>query len=171
MVGGSRQLGVVAAALLAIACSGLSLQACGGSKGGTGSTGTTTSPSSTATAANTSTGEPTPSHVVSEHVVAATSGTVTASMTAAGHRPRVNAPWPIRFSVKNEGRPAKAEVRYEYLFGGQVVAHRSRYSFTGVFHDTFRWPASAVGYPLTFRAVIHSAGVTLNLDYPVQVVH
>jgi hypothetical protein len=51
-----------------------------------------------------------------------------------------------------------------------VVAHRSHYRFTGSFHDTFEWPASAVGYPLTFRAVIKSDGATLNLDYPVQVV-
>ena len=168
MVDGPHQLGL-GAAVLAIACGGLSLQACGGSKASTSTTGTT-SLSGTGPATNTSTGEATPSHVVSKHVVTVTSGTVTASMNAAGHHPRVNAPWPIRFSVSNEDKPARAEVRYEYLFGGQVVAHRSRYSFTGSFHDTFRWPASAVGYPLIFRAVIHSAEVTLNLDYPVQVV-
>ena len=58
---------------------------------------------------------------------------------------------------------------YEYLFGGQVVAHRSHYTFTGHFSDIFKWPSSAVGYPLTFRAVIVSDGATINLDYPVQV--
>lgn len=141
------------------------LVACGGSKGTT----TATRSSSTATT-TTVTGEAAQSHAVSESVVTASSGAVTASMNAAGHRPRVNAPWPIRFTVANRGRPASAEVRYEYLFGGQVVAHRSHYRFTGTFHDIFRWPASAVGYPLTFRAVIGSAGTTLNLDYPVQVV-
>jgi hypothetical protein len=60
-------------------------------------------------------------------------------------------------------------VSYEYLFGGQVVAHRSHYTFTGHFSDIFQWPSSAVGYPLTFRAVIVSEGVTIDLDYPVQV--
>jgi hypothetical protein len=60
-------------------------------------------------------------------------------------------------------------VSYEYLFGGQVVAHRSHYTFTGHFSDIFRWPSSAVGYPLTFRAVIVAGGQTVNLDYPVQV--
>jgi hypothetical protein len=60
-------------------------------------------------------------------------------------------------------------VSYEYLLGSKVVAHRSHYAFTGHFSDVFTWPSSAVGYPLTLRAVIVSEGVTVNLDYPVQV--
>jgi hypothetical protein len=91
-------------------------------------------------------------------------------MHASGHHPRVNRPWPVSFSVTQAGRPAQARVRYEYLFAGQVVAHRSNYRFSGSFHDTFVWPPSALGYPLTFRAVITSAKVTLNLDYAVQVI-
>jgi hypothetical protein len=90
-------------------------------------------------------------------------------MRASSHHPRVNRPWPVSFTVSQAGKPATARVRYEYLFGGQVVARRSNYRFTGRFHDTFIWPPSAVGYPLTFRAVISSASTTLNLDYPVQV--
>ena len=66
-------------------------------------------------------------------------------------------------------QPANATIVYEYLYGGAVVAHRSHYTFTGHFHDTLRWPSSAVGYPLTFRAVVTSGGATVNLDYPVQV--
>jgi hypothetical protein len=95
---------------------------------------------------------------------------VTASMHPANHHPKVKAPWPISFTVTRDGRPAHASVSYEYLFAGQVVAHRSHYTFTGRFSDVFHWPASAVGYPLTFRAVIVSGGVSINLDYPVQVV-
>lgn len=160
-----------AAVLVAVACCA-SLTACGGSKGSasTASTaGATASTASGATRANTSPAEAVPSHIVSAHVVSATAGTLTATMHAAGHDPRVNAPWPIAFAVTSGGKPARAEVAYEYLFGGQVVAHRSHYRFTGSFHDVFQWPASAVGYPLTFRAVIVSEGVTFNLDYPVQV--
>jgi hypothetical protein len=140
--------------------------ACGGSKG---AATTASKPSATTGKSPAASGEAAPSHVVSERVVRATSNAVTASINAAGHSPRVNVPWPIRFTVKSNDKPARAEVRYQYLFGGQVVAHRSRYRFTGSFHDSFNWPASAVGYPLTFRAVIVSEGVTLNLDYPVQV--
>lgn len=96
-------------------------------------------------------------------------GSVTATLHAGTHHPKVGQAWPIRFTASSAGHPAKATVSYEYLFGGQVVAHRSHYTFTGRFSDVFRWPSSAVGYPLTFRAVIVSAGKTINLDYPVQV--
>jgi hypothetical protein len=90
-------------------------------------------------------------------------------MHASSHNPRVNKPWPISFTVSTASRPAAAEVRYEYLFAGQVVAHRSDYHFRGHFKDTFLWPSSALGYPLTFRAVILAGGKTLYLDYPIQV--
>lgn len=150
--------------LVAGLCCVSALAACGGSKQAAATTATTATTSGGANPAQTP-----PSHAVSGHVVTATSGTVTASMNAAGHSPRVGVSWPVRLVVKSNDKAAKAEVRYEYMFGGQVVAHRSHYRFTGGFHDTFNWPASAVGYPLTFRAVILSEGVTLNLDYPVQV--
>jgi len=104
------------------------------------------------------------------NVVSASVGIVRARLHAATHHPKVQVPWPIHFTVTRGGAPAHASVSYEYLFAGQVVAHRSHYTFRGVFSDTFHWPSSAVGYPLTFRAVIESAGVTINLDYPVQVV-
>jgi hypothetical protein len=103
-------------------------------------------------------------------VVAGTAGGVTATLKAGTHHPKVNRSWPIHFTVTKAGRPAKASVSYEYLFAGQVVAHRSHYTFEGRFSDTFHWPASAVGYPLTFRAVIVSGGARIDLDYPVQVV-
>lgn len=104
------------------------------------------------------------------NVVGASVGGVSATLHAATHHPKVQVPWPIHFTVTRGGAPAHASVSYEYLFAGQVVARRSHYTFTGEFSDTFHWPASAVGYPLTFRAVIVSAGVTIDLDYPVQVV-
>lgn len=90
-------------------------------------------------------------------------------MHAGTHHPKVNAPWPIYFTVTSGATPVKGSVSYEYLFGGQVVARRSHYTFNGRFSDVFMWPASAVGYPLTFRAVIAHGAVTINLDYAVQV--
>ncbi len=140
------------------------LTACGGGskpKSGTAQSRTETTTSSTQTPSSASS---------SANEVRASSGGVTATLHAAGHSPRVNRGWPISFTVTRQGRPAKADVRYQYLFAGNVVARRSHYFFTGHFSDVFRWPASAVGYPLTFRAVISSGGVTLNLDYPVKVV-
>jgi hypothetical protein len=143
---------------------------------GQGPAGSGQSPAATgATQPPTATAQPTttasaPSTEASPGVVRVSSGAITATMHASTHHPRVNERWPVAFLVTHAGRPAKAEVAYEYLFAGQVVAHRSHYRFTGSFHDVFQWPSSAVGYPLTFRAVIVSATTTLNLDYPVQVV-
>jgi hypothetical protein len=90
-------------------------------------------------------------------------------MRAGTHHPKVNAHWPVHFVVKRGAVPLAASVSYEFLFAGQVVARRSHFTFTGHFSDVFMWPSSAVGYPLTFRAVIVSAGARINLDYPVQV--
>ena len=153
------------------AASALLLAACGGSKSTTGPTTAPTSATTASTSASPAQGESSAaaSRETAPGVVRASQGGVSASLHATTHDPRVNAAWPISFIVTSAGKPAMAEVAYEYLFGGQVVAHRSHYRFTGHFHDLFRWPASAVGYPLTFRAVIVTGGATLNLDYPVQV--
>jgi len=149
---------------------GVLLIGCGGSKtpSNTSSTAmTATQPSSTQMTSSTVT--PPPSSEVSPGVVRASARGVSATMHASTHSPRVNRPWPVSFTVTSAGKPVRAEVRYQYLFAGQVVARRSHYTFTGSFHDVFMWPSSAVGYPLTFRAVISSGDVTLNLDYPVRV--
>lgn len=110
------------------------------------------------------------SHEVSPGVVRASAQGVDVTMRASGHHPHVNRPWPVSFTVIRAGRPARARVRYEYLFAGQVVAHRSNYGFTGSFRDVFVWPPSALGYPLTFRAVVTAGKATLSLDYAVQVI-
>lgn len=92
------------------------------------------------------------------------------ALEAKTHRPTAGAPWPIVIRAHDPaGRPLAAEVRYQYLFGGAVVAHRSHYRFRGTFHDTFRWPARAVGVPLTFRAVVSTRFGVRRLDYDVQV--
>jgi hypothetical protein len=148
----------------------LLLAGCGGQSSSDPSTHSTASVS-TRPATGASTTQP----AVSSSVGAATtvtgsSGGVTTVLHAGTHHPRVGRPWPIRFTVSSGGRPARASVSYEYLLGSQVVAHRSHYTFTGHFADVFRWPAAAVGYLLTFRAVILADGATLDLDYPVRVV-
>jgi hypothetical protein len=148
------------------ACGGESKQSAAGSShsSATRSPSTTQSTSSAQSTGSTVTGSSTASGLVS-----ATAGEVEATLRASTHHPKVGAPWPISFEVTKASRPLEAKVSYEYLFAGNVVAKRSNYTFTGRFSDLFRWPASAAGYPLTFRAVIVAAGQTLYLDYPVQV--
>ncbi len=157
-------LAVLAAAVLGIA-------GCGGSSGKTGSS----SSGPAATTAATSTARPATSPLVASAsagtgtIVTASAGGVTATLHGSTHRPKVERPWPISFTATRGGRAARASVSYEYLLGGQVVARRSHYTFDGHFSDVFKWPATALGYPLTFRAVIVSGGATINLDYPVLV--
>lgn len=94
----------------------------------------------------------------------------TVTLTAPTHTPRAGAPWPIVIRAYGPGgQPLRAEVVYEYLFAGQVVAHRSHYRFRGTFHDVISWPARSQGIPLTFRAVVTTPLGIRNLDYPVRV--
>jgi hypothetical protein len=151
----------------------LALAGCGGSSSSSNTNSsstrsTTTTPTVSSTATTTASTTVTATAGTTDKVTAS-SGGVTASMHAGTHAPKVEAPWPIHFTVTRSGQPVAAGVSYEYMFGGQVVAHRSHYTFKGHFSDVFKWPSSAVGYPLTFRAVITSGGVIINLDYPVQV--
>jgi hypothetical protein len=94
----------------------------------------------------------------------------TITLSAQTHRPVAGAAWPIVIRAHDAaGRPLQAEVRYQYLFAGVVVARRSHYRFRGTFHDTFRWPARSLGVPLTFRAVVTTPLGTRRLDYDVRV--
>ena len=157
---------VCGAAVLALLAA-MTAMGCGGSS----KPASTSAPSTrAATAPSTATTEqPGTATASGPRVVRATGGEVEAEMRAGTHTPTVNAAWPVHFRVRRAGRAARASVRYEYLFQGQVVARRSHFTFHGRFSDIFRWPAAAVGYPLTFRAVIESGGTTVNLDYTVQV--
>ncbi len=147
----------------------LLLAGCGG-QSSSGPTHSAASVSTRPATTSASTIQPAVSSSAGATTVTGSSGGVTATLRAGTHHPRVQRPWPIHFTVSSGGRPARATVSYEYLLGSQVVAHRSHYTFTGRFADVFRWPAAAVGYLLTFRAVIVADGATLDLDYPVQVV-
>lgn len=143
----------------------LAVAGCGGSSGGktsrTSSTASTTKQTPPSRVASASAG--------SGNTASASADGVTATMHGSTHTPKVERPWPVDFTVTRGGRAATASVSYEYLFDGQVVARRSHYTFKGHFSDDFKWPSSAVGYPLTFRAVIVSDGVTIDLDYQIQV--
>lgn len=144
----------------------LALVGCGGS-----SKGSTTQASAAGSTNATSAAVPTaPATSTAPGVVSESLGSVRASMHAGTHHPVANRPWPVHFAVTQNGQPARASVAYEFVLAGQVVAHRSHYAFDGHFSDIVVWPPSAVGYPLTFRAVIVTGSATLNLDYPVQVI-
>lgn len=92
------------------------------------------------------------------------------TLSATGHHPAAGAPWPIVIHASGaNGRPLRAEVRYQFLFAGSVVARRAHYRFRGTLHDTIRWPARSAGIPLTFQAVVSTPLGTRKLNYRVQV--
>ncbi len=162
-----RSCGSVALVVMVAAC--LVTAGCGHSSTQSSTGSSSASSPSQATSAGSTAQTSVQSTSAAGDTVTASSQGVTATLHAASHHPKVGRPWPIRFTVTRAGAAARASVSYEYLYGGQVVARRSHYTFTGHFSDNFEWPASAVGYPLTLRAVIVSNGVTINLDFPVQV--
>jgi hypothetical protein len=141
----------------------LALAGCGGSstRGATGSTARGAAAPPPANAG--------PLIVTRPGFVSTEAGGARATLHAGTHRPRATARWPIVLSASDRGAPADARVEYEFVLAGQVVARRSHYRFHGRFADQLEWPPESVGYPLTFRAAVSVAGVTLNLDYPVQV--
>jgi hypothetical protein len=126
--------------------------------------GTHTTSGSTAPASTVSATAPKSSRSVS-----ASSGATTVTLRAGSHEPRTGTRWPIHFTATSAAAPAHASVSYEFLLGGQVVARRSHYTFVGHFDDFSIWPRDAVGYPLTFRAVVKVGPTTFNLDYPLRV--
>jgi hypothetical protein len=149
----------LAAATLAVVVLG----GCGGSSHSTGS--------QSSSSASTSASAPPSTGVASRNsrTVTGSAGGVRAKMHAGTHTPKAGRNWRVRFLVTRGGQRVTASVSYQFLFAGHVVARRSHYTFHGRFVDIVNWPSSAVGYPLTFRAVVTSGGASINLDYPVQV--
>ena len=148
-----------AAAVATLLLLALVLAACGGGKSRSTTTKTATStPTTTAPA----TGKPSVS-----------SGPVRGTLTANNHAPVVNKAWRYSLTVTDaSGRPLSGTVDIEFVFGGVVVG-RDRpptHPVTdGRWHDTLEFPATAVGEPLTFRAVVHTRHGSIILDWPIIV--
>lgn len=94
-----------------------------------------------------------------------------ARLHAPGHHPRADRPWPITITARSyAGKALSGRVRYEYVYGGQVVARRSNYRFRhGRFHDTITWPKTSIGFPLVFRPVVTTSRGVVRLPYSVKV--
>ena len=150
-----------AASLAAAAIVAAGLTACGGSSG----SGSSAATAPLATTASSAASSAVPS-------TAAAPASVVAVLHAPGHDPHVGN-WPITVTLTNGGRPIPGHVSYQFLFQGQVVSRQpvrlESPNFVGTFHDTIIWPATSVGYPLTFRVVIQTPFGVKNVDYLVQV--
>jgi hypothetical protein len=106
-----------------------------------------------------------------------------AKLKAPSTSPKVNKNWTITVSARTRGGNAlKATAFYQFLFNNQVVSTQypspgkkagsssKPYVFTGSYKDPLRFPARAVGIPLTLRVVVRVAGKgAVKLDESVRV--
>lgn len=80
--------------------------------------------------------------------------------------PRAKQPLSIDITVSRSGTPLRADVAYRYVHLEKVVGTGPHYHFYGSVHTVLTWPSLSVGSPLTFRAVVTTGKVKMNLDFP-----
>jgi hypothetical protein len=99
---------------------------------------------------------------------AASAAPFTAHLKAPNHTPTANKRWPITVTASHGRTKPGGVVRYEFLFAGQVVAHRPGHGFRGgVFHDRLLFPSAAIGHPITLRVIVKTRFGTVNLNWKV----
>jgi hypothetical protein len=152
---------------LSIAALSLCVTACGGS----GSTSSATKSQSAPKTATTSTSTTASSN--SGGTASVTTGPVRGTLHGANHVPKAGKPWPYSVTVADAaGHPLSGTVDIQFAFGGQVVGRDRPPTHplkNGRWHDNLQFPAQAVGFPLTFQAVVHTRMGSITLDWPVSV--
>lgn len=147
-------------AVLAGGLLGLTLVGCGGSSHPT--TRTTTAGASTPRTKSSTSGG-----------ASVTTGPVHATLIGHDHDPVANRNWSYVVHVSNaQGRPLSGTLETEFAFQGAVVGKDTppTHPFKhGGFQEDLKFPARAVGFPLQLQVVVHTAGRSVTLDWPVQV--
>ena len=87
--------------------------------------------------------------------------------------------WPWTVTATVAGKPAAGRVTVQIVdplgtvhavdYDGRPKVWITRIPFRGRFGDVVTWPASARGFPLTFRVIIEAAGQKRVLDRVVSV--
>jgi hypothetical protein len=100
-----------------------------------------------------------------------------ATLTTAGHTPKVNARWAYSVKVTTAaGKPiaARITVQTKDPLGGvhpieffNVKKNIVNYPIKGVFRDAITWPPESRGIPLTLRVIVSAAGGRKVLSYAV----
>jgi hypothetical protein len=105
----------------------------------------------------------------------------TATVTAAGHTPKIDTKWAYTVKVVDRaGKPVAATISIVVVdpIGGVHPVHRyasgqtlgkavTKLPIKGVFSDAVRWPLDAKGYPLAFRVIVIAAGTKRTVTYTV----
>lgn len=108
---------------------------------------------------------------------------VKATLTVTDKTPAVGAPWRWTVKTTSGGKPAKATVRIQILFGTMVVGcwkggkmqrctgakAGDQIHSKGAISKPVRWTAESRHVPLTFRAIVTSGGKTRTLKTTITV--
>jgi hypothetical protein len=101
------------------------------------------------------------------------SGALRATLNAENHSPNVSRPWRYSLKVTNtSGEPLSGTVAVEFLLAGQIVAVDKPPTHpisNGLWQSTLHFPATAIGYPLTVRAIAHTPVGSITLNWPITV--
>jgi hypothetical protein len=99
----------------------------------------------------------------------ALAGGFTAHLYAPGHQPTVGS-WRIKVTAARGSQQLSGSVNYRFFYQGQVVSHQPGHRFTrGVYYDTLKWPAGAVGHTITLQVVVSTRYGTDYLNWWIKV--
>jgi len=100
-------------------------------------------------------------------------GPVHGTLRGMNHHPKVGKNWTYTVTATDaNGRKLSGTETTEYVYGGEVVGHENPTNVhfrNGYYRDTIQFPATAVGYPLSVRVVIHTNRGSITLDWAVTV--
>ncbi len=137
----------------------------------------TATPAPAATVAPTPapTAEPTPTGPLDPVTVTGThgkvvAGSVTFTMSASSHKPKVGANWTLNAGATRSGSPLSGRVRVDALFQGAPVQDiDTKRLKDGTYSYQNAWPQQAVGYPLTIRIRINAGGLEQAFLFDIDV--
>ena len=140
------------------------LAACGSSSSSSSSSASSSAGPTTATS---------PAQTTTTASASVTTGPVRGTLHGTGHTPIAGRPWAYSVRVTDaSGKPLSGTVAIEFAFNGSVVGRDTppTHALTnGHWADKLTFPNTAIGYPLSFQAVVHTSAGSITLDWPVQV--
>jgi hypothetical protein len=96
-----------------------------------------------------------------------------ASLHGDNHAPTATKLWHYAVLATDAGdHPLSGTVDTEFAFGGQIVGREAPPTHglsNGRLDDSVTFPLQALGFPLTFRVVVHTRLGSVTLDWPVKV--
>jgi hypothetical protein len=93
----------------------------------------------------------------------------TAHLFLATHQPKVGIQ-PVKVTAVRGRQKLSGSVNYQFFLGKTMVSHKPGHSFrNGLFRDTLKWPAEAVGHTITLRVVVKTRYGTDYLNWWIRV--